>query len=824
MAKIISYKTHTSGVPLGGIGSGSVELLPDGDFHYWQIYDPPRRIERCHDRKVDDGEGSTGSLSFWVRMRQPGNAPIVRKLSMSSDPDDFTYRMFAWNKPVERIEFDGRFPVCDLMYSDARLPGKVFGKAISPLVPHDSDISATPGFGMDFTLENPSDQPLEVSVLGRLTPDFLENSENALFSNGDAKGIFLRGPKSSDVPGAGELCLSLDGSCEKSYITADYNRFLKEYVGNSEFGVTQESMLFGFRENGALPCTEAGERPAEIPEDVSVLSDERLEELYSAHIRFPYALSILSRISHMQPGFPESRSDKECFLSACRRQIVRMEETFGGCALCAGMTLAPGESKTVRFILTWYFPNHFCEGKRLGHYYENLYRDAREANIFLLDNGQQIFGKAKAFADLLYATSLPGSYPDAWSGNLSSLVKSSWYLKDGKFGLWEGLGYCGFHTTDITYHASFGLLALFPELQKRQMRMGAAFQREDGRVHHLFTPDLDHVDDGFDRVDMNMQFVLMVLRDYLFTGDEGYLAELWPNVCAAMDSIALLNSDGNGLPEHGTRLNTYDSWNFSGTPAYISILWLAALKAAATMAHKFGCHEREEQWSSLLEKGKASLERKLWNGEYYNLWADETNCDESLMSDQLDGEWFLRMIGLEGNLPDSRVRLVLQKIFDHNFDQEAGLINAACPEGRKTTLHTYRNCQAGAVWTGIGYLFSALAMSVGMQEIADTVVDVIYENQRRLGALWDHWECGHHYTRPMSSWTTMIAALGLKLDRENKIIHLSPVENDIIVPLCLPDVLAQVAFHSGACEIHTADGSLEGWDIRVENGWKVTVL
>ena len=36
-------------------------------------------------------------------------------------------------------------------------------------------------------------------------------------------------------------------------------------------------------------------------------------------------------------------------------------------------------------------------------------------------------------------------------------------------GLWEGLGSCGFHTTDITYHASFGLLALFPDLQKKQM-------------------------------------------------------------------------------------------------------------------------------------------------------------------------------------------------------------------------------------------------------------------------------------------------------------------------------------------------------------------
>ena len=165
MAKIIARKTHTSGVPLGGIRSGSVELLPDGDFHYWQIFDPPRRIERCHDSKVDDGEGSTGALSFWIRMKEPGCGPVVRKLSMSTHAEDFIYRMFAWNKPVEQINYEGRFPVCDLEYGGPRLPGIVSARAIAPFVPHDEDVSATPGFCMDFTLENPTDKPLEISLL-----------------------------------------------------------------------------------------------------------------------------------------------------------------------------------------------------------------------------------------------------------------------------------------------------------------------------------------------------------------------------------------------------------------------------------------------------------------------------------------------------------------------------------------------------------------------------------------------------------------------------------------------------------------------------------
>ena len=42
MAKITTVKTHESGIALGGIGAGSVELFPDGEFHFWQIANPPR--------------------------------------------------------------------------------------------------------------------------------------------------------------------------------------------------------------------------------------------------------------------------------------------------------------------------------------------------------------------------------------------------------------------------------------------------------------------------------------------------------------------------------------------------------------------------------------------------------------------------------------------------------------------------------------------------------------------------------------------------------------------------------------------------------------
>ena len=819
MATIIMTKPAGSGIALGGIGAGSVELLPDGEFHYWQIANPPRLTKVCWESKADDGESHTGALSFWVRTQQAGKRPVVRKLGMRTESDDFSYRMFPWSKPVERIRFDGRFPECDLQYEDASLPCHLTGRAVAPFVPHRTDTAATPGFYMDFEIENTEVTPLTVSLLGTLVPTFCNDGgcRNTLSEDADGVSVTMRPSAQTDAPNCGEVCLSIGGDGEKSFITGEYRRFMREYIFDDDtFGVSQESVLFAFRETGRLPDSEDGTPPPDVPESTDTLSDAEVDALFRAYARYPFAASVLRRIRDMQPDFPANRSEQTAFLKAMNSQdrLHKTDEEFGAAALCGTVCLAPGEKKTVRFILTWYFPNHFtADGRRLGHYYENLFGGAADANAFLRAHRADVFDKAAAFSHLLYHTDLPTVYPDCWSGHLSTIVKCSWYLKSGKFGLWEGLGFCGFHTTDITYHASFGLLALFPDLQLRQMRMGAAFQREDGRVHHFFTPDLDHVGNGYERVDMNNQFVLMVLRDYLYTGDADYLRAMQPHVIRAIASIGELDSDGDGLPDRETGRNTYDAWNFAGTPVYISILWLAALKAAVRIADETGDAEHAEVWRGLLEKGLVSLEKRLWNGAYYDLWRAGADRDEALMTDQLDGEWFLRAAGIGGNLSDARVRAVLRVILDHNFDPDSGLINASCPEGRQTTRSTHKNCQVEAVWTGIGYVIAALCMQTGLRDDADALVTAIHNNQSRLGALWDHWECGHHYTRPMSSWTTLTAALGLEVDAARRILRLNPAADNITLPLCLPCALGTAEVRNGNVSVRVAEGSLDGWTV-----------
>ena len=825
MPKIITHKTHTSGIALGGIGSGTVELLPDGEFHFWQIANQPRLTTRCNEDKVDDGEGSCGALSFYLRTKK-NDKVILRKLGMKTDTEDFTYRMYAFNKPVEEIEFEGKFPVCDLKYKDSALPLNLSMRAVAPFVPHNSDLSATPGFYMNFKIENPTDEEVEVSLLGSLVPDFANSTrgfKNTYINKGDFEGVFLdQAERDWDkLPDEGNLSFFISGDGERSFITGEFFRYLKEYVSHSnQFGITQESFLFPFREQGKLDNSLVGEKPETIPEKPEDLTDEALERILNLYLSMPFAKPLYQRVKKVYPDFGSSRKDKEDLLKYFKRQMeVRMNGKFGSCALCSNLTLKPYETKEVKFTLTWYFPNHLNDkGEKLGHYYENLFESSLDAALLLNEKRDEIEKKATMLSELLFTSDMKDYYKESWSSHLATIIKSSWYLKDGKFGLWEGLGFCGFHTTDITYHASFGLLALFPDLQKKQMLMGAKFQREDGRVHHFFTPDLDHVDWGFDRVDMNNQFVLMVLRDYLFTGDFNYLSSLWDNVKRAMDSIEAIDKNKDGLPDSETGSNTYDAWRFSGTPAYISVLWLAALKAAIIIAERMGDNERASYWQNLLNKGKLSLEKLLWNGKDYDLWADEDKRDKALMTNQLDGEWFLRTIGIGGNLSDQRVRDVLKFIWQQNFDEESGLKNASEYFENSTSIFTLRNCQAEAVWTGLGYFFSALALYLGETDIADIVVKSIHDNQLRFGYFWDHWECGHHYTRPMSSFSTINTALRLFVDKDNKVIKLDPVYNEVTLPLILSDVVAKLTTDNNTFIIEVIEGNIENYSIEIPEG------
>ena len=674
---LTSTIAHASGVPLGGIGTGSVEIRPDGYFHDWLIFNvgkwAPNQPET---QRADQPDLGASGLCFYLRTQRDGQGPHTRRLGIRSDQHDL-YSM-GWVRSVESIEFDGRCPLATLRYFDPKLPVEVVGRFFGPITPNDSRTSGTPGFHAQFTIKNTSDVPVEVSLAGVLQNPLAWGAGDRKLTNSIARerdATFLTMRTDSDAPHKatiGSLAMSVTGG-EHTYILAEFGDYLRNgrWLRSETFGHTHESFLKPLHQTGKLPGLPGATSPANMlrMDDAAIeqLPTDERRKLFNELLRYPQFKGAAERAEHVKPGWLETPEGEIAFLKHARARLDayagkdRARRSFGDGALCSSLHLNPGEEKQVRFAVAWHFPHHFSAlGPELGHVYEKWFADAQDAARFLVAHAETHESIVLKFADALSSSTLPDELAFCWSAQLSTLVKCSWWTRNGLFAIWEGLGCCGFHTTDITYHGSFPILALWPDLQQQQMKMGAAFQRDDGRVHHFFTPDLAHVDDSFGRVDMNPQFVMLVCRDYLWTGDLEYLKKLWPAVVKAMRSTAQLDGDGDGLPDHDTRLNTYDVWNFYGTPSYIASLWLGALRAAVRLAHDLGEEKLEAEWRATHAKAAEAFDRKLWNGEYYSLWVDGDRRDECCMLDQLSGEGFGNLVGIGTSLPRERILAVLR--------------------------------------------------------------------------------------------------------------------------------------------------------------------
>ena len=837
MEGTLDYRWQKNGMALGGIGAGSVEICQNGELREWEICNMGKwgSPDVRKQKKLYDYDAHV--LPFTVRAKLAGKAPVVRRLCHDRDNGEFRSLMYSWYKEIEKIRWNPDFPVCRLQYEDSGLPIKIEAEFASPFVPGQEALAGTPGFYVTFTITNPSDQEAEVSILGKLKNPVNRGMEqrrlrNQLTTEKGCAQIVMKSDSKKANASNGSLAWSVSAD-EVSWILGEFEPYFKNYVMNSRFGVTEESYLFDFRDTGKLPnlgtetLPEFGTELTE--EEISLMDEQELDALFEkllqiACVRHPY-----DRVHRFDEALLTQPEMKREFVLAIIRQLKRIfpdengQENWGDSALCGSCKLAPGESREIRFAVGWHFPNHFGDSGRFeGHWYAKRFSDAGEVVAYLNQEREAILPAVKAFSALLKNTSMSKELADAWSDHLSTLIKCSWWTKRGEFGMWEGS--CGFHTTDITYQGSFGILALFPDLQKKQMEMGAKFQRGDGRVHHFFTPDLSGVDNGYDRVDMNPQFVLLVCRDYLWTGDREYLARMWPHIEKAMDNTQLLDGDGDGLPDHDTRANTYDAWAMQGTPAYIASLWLAALKAAVRMAQDLGTQDRAAAWEALLEKGSKAFVEKLWNGRYFSLWADGDKQDDCCMTDQIDGQWYARLLGLGNFLPQDKIDTATDCILSENFRPESGLVNASYPAQAPPTLYTWKNVQMESNWSGIEYSFASFLLENGRYKEAAQIVETVERRHTQNGRRFNHEECGEHYYRALASWAVLQSLTGLKADMPREKLSFSPALPELTAPWFVPGAYGKLSIADNKIRIECLGGSMKLKQLGIRTGMEKAVV
>jgi len=235
--------------------------------------------------------------------------------------------------------------------------------------------------------------------------------------------------------------------------------------------------------------------------------------------------------------------------------------------------------------------------------------------------------------------------------------------------------------------------------------------------------------------DLNSKFVLMIWRDYVFSGrrDKAFLQYTWPAVQEALEYLRKFDRNGDGIPENdGYPDQTYDVWVVRGESAYCGSLWLAALRAAQEIAVALGDLRASTKYKDLFTKSQASYIKKLWNGSYFR-YDTLSEYRDNIQADQLAGQWYANMTGLGDLVPREMQRSSLKKIFDFNvmkFGQgEMGAVNGMAADGSIITT----NEQVQEVWAGTTFGLAALMLGDGMKDeayhTAWGVYHVIYETK-----------------------------------------------------------------------------------------------
>ncbi|MGH9696522.1 MAG: GH116 family glycosyl hydrolase, partial [Bryobacteraceae bacterium] len=354
---------------------------------------------------------------------------------------------------------------------------------------------------------------------------------------------------------------------------------------------------------------------------------------------------------------------------------------------------------------------------------------------------------------------------------------------------------------------------LFPSLAHslRKAAFGYSEDEQGGMRFRQMLPDgTDRF--GYAAADGQMGQIIKTYLDWKLSGDTEWLRGHWPKIQRAL-SFAWIpggwDPNRDGVME-GVQHNTYDV-EFYGPNPLCGVYYLGALRAAEEMARTLGDTAAAADYRRIFEKGRAWIDANLFNGEYYiqkirsipkdqiapttvgDMGADRPEAPEfqlgdGCLADQLIGQYLADLAGLGPLLDPAKIRKTLESIhkynyranlFDHDSVQRVYALNdepaiLVCDYGKGARPKIPFPYYAEA-WTGIEYLVAAQFIHAGMlREGLETIEDVRWRFDGERRNPWDEPECGHHYARAMSAWSSVVAWSGFHYHAADKALTLTP--------------------------------------------------
>ena len=524
------------------------------------------------------------------------------------------------------------------------------------------------------------------------------------------------------------------------------------------------------------------------------------------------------------------------------------------CTLAVRLPSVPGKTQTARFVLSWNFPNCVnywdpekpcgCDGeckekkqKTWKNYYATQFKDSTQSAAYCLNNWDRLREDTVSFKDALFKSDLPPAVIDAVSSNIS-ILKSPTVLRleDGSFYGWEGChcgsGCCEGSCTHVWNYA-YALPFLFPKLERSMRDLNYKYnQREDGGLVFRLKLPLGRERGSF-RPCADGQFgdVIKTYRDWKISGDTEWLRKLWPSVKKSIEfAWAPTNEDKwdfdkDGVLE-GRQHHTLDMELF-GPNSWLTGFYLAALKAGAEMAKSLGEVSTAKEYMELFSKGKAWVDKNLFNGQYYQQKVDlddrsvlEPYADpkaapamggpatvydsywnpehkelkyqigDGSSIDQVVAQWHANIAGLGELFDKHQVRKALRSIHRHNYKRsfkdfvnpcrlyslydERGVVICDWPKGSRKPVVPVPYSEE--TMYGFEYAVAAHMIQEGLVDEGLEIVESVrqkFDGRRRNP--WNEFECGSNYARSMASYSLLTAMSGFEFDQTKGMIGFSPV-------------------------------------------------
>ncbi len=453
------------------------------------------------------------------------------------------------------------------------------------------------------------------------------------------------------------------------------------------------------------------------------------------------------------------------------------------------LRIEAGQSATVTFLLTWFFPNlsHLPLVPIQGRYYASRFDTALTVARYVAENIDRLSSQTFLWRDTWYDSTLPFWFLDRTFLNTSILASSTCYrFEDGRFWAWEGVGCCA-GTCAHVWHYAQAMGRQFPELERilRERTDFGLAMMPDGAIR--FRGE----NNSGPAIDAQAGAILRSLREHQMSADPAFLRRVWPGVRKATLWLIAQDGNGDGILE-GAQHNTLDT-DWYGPVAWLSGLYLAALQAAATMADEMEDRTFARKCRDILQRGQAKIVADLFDGEYFHNHVDPRHMDSvnsgtGCEIDQVLGQSWAFQVGLPRVLPEKETRTALKSLWRYNFSPdvgpyrekntpgrwyavagEAGLLMCTFPRkdwnyekakggaGKGAWAAMYFNeCMNGFEHQAAGHMIWEGMVQEGLA-IERAVHDRYHASKRNP---WNEVECGDHYARSMASYGVFLAACG----------------------------------------------------------------